>query len=143
VKAAYIIVKLVSGEIKREVMYWRDLEKVRAASKAQGKNSPWAKWYDQMAIKSVIKRGAKLLPSSSEKLERVLQHDNEAMGFDFGFRDDAPMIDAAELPAATPAPAKPAAPALPNEVPQQKAARSRFAGIINGSRNGQTVGMPV
>ncbi|GJH00261.1 recombinase RecT [Paraburkholderia terrae] len=144
IKAAYMIVKLASGEVQREVMWSRDIEKVRGASKTgNGANSPWTKWYDQMAIKSVIKRGAKLLPASSERLERVLQHDNDAMGFDFGHRDDAPMIDAAELPAATPAPAKPAAPALPNEVPQQKAARSRFAGIINGARGAQIGGMPV
>jgi recombination protein RecT len=144
VKAAYMIVKLASGEVQREVMWRRDIEKVRAASKSgQGKNSPWVKWYDQMSIKSVIKRGSKLVAGSSERLERVLQHDNDAMGFDFSHRDDVPMVDAAEAPAATPTPAKPAAPALPNEVPQQKAARSRFAGIINGSRNGQTAGMPV
>ena len=142
--AAYMIVKLASGEVQREVMPRRDIEKVRAASKSgDGKNSPWTKWYDQMAIKSVIKRGAKLLPASSEKLDRVLQHDNEAMGFDFGHRDEAPMLNAAELPPATPAPEKPTAPALTNEVPKQRAQQSRFAGIINGARRAETVGMPV
>ena len=63
----------------------RDIEKVRAASKAP--NGPgWAKWYDQFAIKSVVKRAYKLLPSSSDRLDRVIEHDNEAMEFDFNQR---------------------------------------------------------
>jgi recombinational DNA repair protein RecT len=63
----------------------RDIEKVRAASKAS--NGPgWTTWYDQFAIKSVIKRATKLLPSSSDRLERVIQNDNDAMGFDFNQR---------------------------------------------------------
>lgn len=77
---AYLVVKLKSGEIKREVMPRRDIEKVKAVSKAQGENSPWAKWYDQQAIKSVIKRGAKQLPRSN-KFEQIDRHDNEAVGF--------------------------------------------------------------
>jgi recombination protein RecT len=40
------------------------------------------KWEDQMAIKSVIKRAEKLLPTSSDRLARVIEHDNEAMGFE-------------------------------------------------------------
>lgn len=85
--AAYVIVKLENGEVQREVMPRRDIEKVRAASKSgDGANSPWTKWYDQMAIKGVIKRVAKLLPTSSENLDRVIQNDNDAMGFDFNQR---------------------------------------------------------
>jgi recombination protein RecT len=80
--AAYMIVKLMNGEVHREVMPRRDIEKTRLASKnAEGANSPWTKWYDQMAIKAVIKRGSKLLPTSSDRLARVIEHDNEASGF--------------------------------------------------------------
>jgi recombination protein RecT len=83
--AAYCIAKLSNGEVHREVMSRRDIEKVRAASKAS--NGPgWTTWYDQFAIKSVIKRATKLLPSSSDRLERVIQNDNDAMGFDFNQR---------------------------------------------------------
>lgn len=79
--AAYVIVKLKNGETHREVMSKRDIEKVRAASKSA--NGPgWTKWYDQFAIKSAIKRAYKLLPSSSDRLDRVIEHDNDAMGFD-------------------------------------------------------------
>ena len=83
--AAYAIIKLANGAVHREVMGKRDIEKVRGASKAA--NGPgWTTWYDQFAIKSVIKRAAKLLPSSSDRLNRVIDHDNEAMGFDFNQR---------------------------------------------------------
>lgn len=84
VVAAYAIVKLGNGEIKREVMSRRDIEKVRSASKAA--NGPgWTTWYDQFAIKGVLKRIYKQLPHTSEAMERLIEHDNEAMGFD-GFR---------------------------------------------------------
>lgn len=79
VVAAYVVIKLKSGEIKREVMPRRDIEAVRAASKSSGKG-PWATWYDQQAIKSVIKRAYKQLPKT-DALERVIASDNEAVGF--------------------------------------------------------------
>lgn len=85
--AAYIIVRMTNGEVHREVMPFRDIEKTRGASKSgSGDSSPWTKWYDQMAIKAVIKRAAKILPTSSEALDRVLQNDNDALGFDFNQR---------------------------------------------------------
>lgn len=78
--AAYCIWKLTNGEIHREVMGRADIEKVRAASKAS--NGPgWTTWYDQFAIKSVIKRATKLLPASSDRLDRLIENDNDAMGF--------------------------------------------------------------
>lgn len=86
VVAAYVVIKLKNGEVKREVMFRRDIESVRNASKA--KDGPgWRNWYDQFAIKAVIKRAFKQLPTDSEDFDRVIQHDNDAMGFDF---DDKP-----------------------------------------------------
>lgn len=80
--AAYLVVRLKNGQIKREVMPKRDIEKARAASSAntEGASSPWMKWPDQMAIKSVIKRGSKQLPKSN-KFDQMDAHDNEAMGY--------------------------------------------------------------
>ena len=77
--AAYVIAKLKNGETKREVMFRRDIEKVRAASKSAD-GPGWTTWYDQFAIKSVIKRAYKQLPSS-EEFEKIVASDNEAMGF--------------------------------------------------------------
>ncbi|SCK49413.1 recombination protein RecT [Variovorax sp. HW608] len=80
VKAAYVVVRMTSGELKREVMFRRDIEAVRAVSKSgTGEASPWVKWYDQQAIKSVIKRAAKQLPRM-DRLDRLIAHDNEAIG---------------------------------------------------------------
>lgn len=74
--AAYAVVKLESGEIKREVMFARDIAKVRAASKSADRG-PWVTWPDQMAIKAVLKRIRKQLPVESRRLESVIDHDNE------------------------------------------------------------------
>lgn len=79
--AAYCIIKLNNGEIKREVMNARDIAAVRSMSKS--KNGPgWNNWEDQFAIKAVIKRAFKQLPTDSEDLTRVIEHDNAAMHFD-------------------------------------------------------------
>lgn len=88
VVAAYVVIKLKNGEVKREVMFRRDIESVRNASKA--KDGPgWKNWYDQFAIKAVIKRAFKQLPTDSEDFDRVIQHDNDAMGFDFAEKPQA------------------------------------------------------
>jgi recombination protein RecT len=52
-----------------------------------------------MAIKAVIKRAAKLLPTSSEALDRVIQHDNEESGFDFNQRGVTTELEAPTAPA--------------------------------------------
>lgn len=79
--AAYAVVKLAGGETKREVMPRRDIEKVRQSSKSP--NGPgWTNWYDQFAIKAVLKRIYKQLPHTSAALERVIEADNKAMGFE-------------------------------------------------------------
>ncbi len=77
--AAYAIVKLENGEIKREVMPRRDIEKVREASKSS-KGPGWSNWYDQFAIKAVLKRIYKQVPSRHEGFESVAESDNEALG---------------------------------------------------------------
>jgi recombination protein RecT len=121
--ASYMIAKLTNGETHREVMSRRDIEKVREASKAS--NGPgWSKWYDQFAIKSVIKRGTKLLPQSSDRLNRVIEHDNEAMGFDFNQRGvEAQMIESKPQPK----------PALAEGRP------SRVAAIVGANKKPETV----
>lgn len=118
--ASYMIAKLTNGETHREVMSRRDIEKVREASKAS--NGPgWSKWYDQFAIKSVIKRGTKLLPQSSDRLLRVIEHDNDAMGFEFNQRgtDTSALIEGQ---------AQTAPPAITNGRP------SRVAAIVGAAK---------
>ncbi|AFN39075.1 RecT-like ssDNA annealing protein [Burkholderia phage BcepMigl] len=135
--AAYMIVKLTNGEVRREVMPRRDIEKTRLASKnAEGANSPWTKWYDQMAIKAVIKRGSKLLPASSDRLDRVIEHDNEASGFE-AFNQRGVDASALMVPAE---PAAPATPAVTDQRAEQDQRRpSRMAGIVNRARTAEPV----
>jgi recombination protein RecT len=82
VVASYAIVKLENGEVKREVMPRRDIEKVRDASKAST-GPGWTNWYDQFAIKAVLKRIYKQVPGRSDEFENVIHSDNEALGITF------------------------------------------------------------
>lgn len=51
-----------------------EVEKVRKASKAgNSEYSPWAKWYEEMAKKTAVKRIAKLLPISVEIQRNIAQ----------------------------------------------------------------------
>lgn len=77
--AAYAVIKLKNGEVKREVMPRRDIEAVRNASKAK-ESGPWVTWFDQQAIKSVIKRAYKQLPKA-DAFEAIAEHDNQALGY--------------------------------------------------------------
>lgn len=124
VVAAYVVIKLKNGEVKREVMFRRDIENVRQASKA--KDGPgWKNWYDQFAIKAVIKRAFKQLPTDSEDFDRVIQHDNDAMGFDFSDKPQA--IQGAQQP----------------RIAQQPGQPSRLHGILNAQARPQPEPEPV
>lgn len=67
IRLVYAFARLTSGELMVEVMTRADVEKVRdgviSASKA---TSPWSKWFDRMALKTVLHRLAKRLPCASE-----------------------------------------------------------------------------
>ena len=69
--AAYAIAKLKSGGIEREVMDASAIRQVQAVSRATSDDGPWAKWPDEMARKTVIRRLYKRLPSSTE-MDRYL-----------------------------------------------------------------------
>ena len=76
--AAYSIVRLKDGGVYREVMSRADLDKVQNVSKA--KHGPWVEWHEEMCRKTVLKRVAKIAPSSTD-IEEVIDADNEATGF--------------------------------------------------------------
>lgn len=83
VVAAYFVARLKGSESfpKIEVIGKLDIERIREASKA-AKGPGWTTWYDQFAIKSVVKRACKQLPRI-DRLEQAISADNEALGFDF------------------------------------------------------------
>jgi recombination protein RecT len=89
---AYAIIKLTSGEVIREVMSLREIERVRAVSRSKDKG-PWVDWWGEMARKTVLRRAAKAAPQAST-LEKLLMRDD----------DEEELPDAASLP---PAPARP------------------------------------
>jgi recombination protein RecT len=67
-KLVYMVAKFKDGGYHFEWMSMQDVEKVRAASSSDTKKttSPWVKWYEEMAKKTVVRRGWKYLPMSIE-----------------------------------------------------------------------------
>jgi phage RecT family recombinase len=72
---AYAIIKLKSGEVLRDVMRVSEIELSR--QQGRSKNSlMWAKFWDEGARKTVLKRCAKAAPQSAE-LEALMGRDEE------------------------------------------------------------------
>lgn len=69
----YCVAKnLVANEKVFVYLQKEEIDKVRNASKAgQSEYSPWAKWYEEMAKKTVIKRICKLLPLSVDAQKQI------------------------------------------------------------------------
>lgn len=63
---AYATAILKDGSSVFEVLTRKELDKVRATSKATTGDTPWAKWPESMAKKTAVKRLTKLLPGSTE-----------------------------------------------------------------------------
>lgn len=62
-----------------EVLRKLDLDAIRAQADAKKPSPAWRAWYDQMAIKSAIKRGSKRIDlSPTSPLARAVQLDNRA-----------------------------------------------------------------
>ena len=76
----FAMAKLKDGSIEVEAMTVAQIEKVRAVSMA-GKSGPWVTWWDEMAKKTVLRRLAKRLPSSTD-LDDLMRRDDEL--YDFG-----------------------------------------------------------
>jgi recombination protein RecT len=72
----YAIARTNDNGIYIEVMTMADIEKIKKSSRSAG-SGPWVSWFDQMAKKSVLRRLAKRLPSSTD-IEQVLSDDDKA-----------------------------------------------------------------
>lgn len=71
---AYAIAKLKTGEIvPPEIMSLAAIEKVRSVSRSKDKG-PWVDWWDQQALKTVLRRFLKRLPTSAD-VERAFDRD--------------------------------------------------------------------
>lgn len=77
----YAVVTLKDGAKVREFMDIKQIEKVKAVSRsANSEYGPWKKWFEEMAVKSVLRKVSKLCPMSSD-LDRVFQNDDETVDF--------------------------------------------------------------
>lgn len=85
----YCVIELKDGGHVFEVMSKADVDRIRASSRA-GNSGPWVTWYEQMALKSVIKRTLKLVPKSAElaktlETEAAFEHgDSDPVAFELG-----------------------------------------------------------
>lgn len=71
----YCIARMKDSACYIEVMSKEEIEKIRSVSRSKD-SGPWQQWYDQMALKSVIRRLSKRLPSSTD-LEVTIHADDD------------------------------------------------------------------
>ena len=65
---AYAYAVMKDGATSKVIVYSKaEIDQVRAVSKTSERNdSPWVKWYDRMALKTVLHRLANFVPTSAE-----------------------------------------------------------------------------
>lgn len=104
----YAVAKLRDGGVQFEVMSRREIEAVRAQSKA-GASGPWQTHYEAMALKTVVRRLFKYLPVSIELAQALEQDERADLGMPQDYPIDGDVIDVEPSGAASPAPPEGAA----------------------------------
>src|SRR5208282_1725974 len=79
IRAAYAVVNYRDGTWEIEPMSRRQIESVRAVSRARKKGTPWDVWYDEMAKKTVLRRLCKRLDQSPVALVTAAMDRDETM----------------------------------------------------------------
>lgn len=74
-KGVYAMAITKDGAKYIDIMDKKDIEKVRNCSRSSN-SGPWKDWWEEMAKKSIIRRIAKILPSSSD-LDNVVKADDD------------------------------------------------------------------
>jgi len=78
----YAVVTLKDGSKVREFMNMAQIEKVRAVSRAaKSEYGPWKNWFEEMAVKSVLRKVSKLCPQSTD-LDAMFKNEDDDNGFD-------------------------------------------------------------
>lgn len=78
--AAYAVLAMPNGDKKFDVMWRKEIEKVRAVSRSKD-DGPWVQWFDQQAIKTVLKRISKQVPLT-ERVRDAIEADNAEYDLD-------------------------------------------------------------
>jgi len=71
----YMVARLKGGGVHVDVMGINEVDAIRKRSRSSN-NGPWVTDYDEMAKKTVVRRGLKMVPMSSE-LQEALERDAE------------------------------------------------------------------
>ena len=98
----YVIFTLPDGETQFDVMTRQEVERVRRVSR-MGERGAWVQWWGEMAKKSVVKRGFKMIPLSTE-VAQAIEIDNRAETGEVG--GIIPGIDTEESLAPPPQPTR-------------------------------------
>lgn len=73
----YSVVTLKDGAKVREFMDMNQLKKIQATSKTgDSEYGPWKKWFEEMCVKSMLKKVSKLCPQSSD-IDQMLREDDD------------------------------------------------------------------
>jgi recombination protein RecT len=94
VRNVFAMAKLKDGAIEVEVLKPADIEKIRSVSRSKDRG-PWVDWWDQMAIKSAIRRLSKRLPISTD-LDDLIRRDDVLYDLD-GAREEGKATGGAKL----------------------------------------------
>lgn len=90
-RGAYCIAKTSTGDLLVEAMSAEKIYQVRnksqAFTRASGASGPWVDWFDQMVIKTVLKRARKSWPMSAPRLDHAIHMLNVDNGE--GFADNS------------------------------------------------------
>lgn len=81
VLGAYVVFMLTDGAVQMDFMTKAEIEKVRQKSKAKD-SLMWTDHWNEGAKKTVIRRGSKLLPMSSEKFVAAIAASDDEFEFD-------------------------------------------------------------
>lgn len=125
-RAVYAVARLKDGSVQSDVMFKRDIEKIRKRSRSAD-GGPWVTDYEEMAKKTVVRRLAKYLPASTEKMQRLVELDEQAeagIGQDFDMVE-VPAIEAESVTTA----------------PEQS--KSKLDAIVDQGRKAKTKPEPV
>lgn len=102
VVAAYAVAVMVGGTRKFEWLWRKDIDKVRASSRASD-NGPWVNWFEEMCKKTAVKRLYKTLPQTKEMLAAAEMDDRAETGQVGSANElldlDVPMVVEEEAPA--------------------------------------------